>query len=117
VPIIVFNPFRERGFERFTNPQNPVEMLLGASTPISSQYHQIIVGGDKAALMGLAKALIALDDAAAKDGGARVLDHDFIATHTEGFEAFAAAVRAANWKEIELRSGLARSAIEAAAAV
>ena len=40
VPIIVFNPLRERGFERFTNPQSPVEMLSGKSTPISSQYHQ-----------------------------------------------------------------------------
>ena len=56
VPIIVFNPLRERGFERFTNPQSPVEMLSGKSTPISSQYHQIKVGGDKAALMGLCKA-------------------------------------------------------------
>ena len=27
VPIIVFNPLRERGHERFTNPQNPAEML------------------------------------------------------------------------------------------
>ena len=35
VPIIVFNPLRERGFERFTNPQSPVEMLSGSSTPIS----------------------------------------------------------------------------------
>ena len=32
VPIIVFNPLRERGFERFTNPQNPLEMLSGYST-------------------------------------------------------------------------------------
>jgi len=26
VPIIVFNPLRERGLERFTSPQSPVEM-------------------------------------------------------------------------------------------
>ena len=32
VPIIVFNPLRERGFERFTNPQSPIEMLSGYST-------------------------------------------------------------------------------------
>ncbi|HEY1797943.1 MAG TPA: FdhF/YdeP family oxidoreductase [Stellaceae bacterium] len=107
VPIIVFNPLRERGFERFTNPQSPIEMLTGASTPISSQYHQIKVGGDKAVLMGLCKAVLALDR----------LDRDFIAEHTHGFDEFAAAVRAADWREIELRSGLGRAQIERAAAV
>ena len=29
VPIIVYNPLRERGLERFTNPQSPTEMLSG----------------------------------------------------------------------------------------
>jgi len=48
VPIIVFNPLRERWHERFTNPQNPAEMLVKPATQISSQYHQITVGGDKA---------------------------------------------------------------------
>ncbi len=117
VPIIIFNPLRERGFERFTNPQNPLEMVSGSSTPISSQYHQIIVGGDKAALIGLAKAVFALEDAARAAGRSRILDADFIAQHTAGLEKFEAAARAANWKEIELRSGLTRNAIEAAAAV
>ena len=27
VPIIIFNSLRERGYERFTNPQSPSEML------------------------------------------------------------------------------------------
>ena len=27
VPIITFNPLRERGLERFTNPQSPAEMI------------------------------------------------------------------------------------------
>ena len=27
VPIITFNPLRERGLESFTNPQSPIEML------------------------------------------------------------------------------------------
>src|SRR6185503_10291624 len=50
VPIVTFNPLRERGLEVFTNPQRPAEMLTGASTPISSQYHQVKAGGDIAAL-------------------------------------------------------------------
>lgn len=117
VPIIVFNPLRERGHERFTNPQNPAEMLVKPSTPISSQYHQIKVGGDKAALMGLCKVLFEMDDAAKASGGARVLDQAFIAEHTHGFDEFEKSVRQADWPRIEHRSGLARGAIEAAAAV
>lgn len=117
VPIIVFNPLRERGFERFKNPQSPSEMLSQSSTPINHQYHQIKIGGDKAALMGIAKALLEMDDRAQTAGQPRVIDVDFIAQHTHGFEEFAAATRAANWQDIERHSGLTRYAIEAAAAV
>jgi molybdopterin-dependent oxidoreductase alpha subunit len=117
VSIIAFNPLRERGHERFTNPQSPVEMLAAPATPISSQYHQIKAGGDKAALMGLAKALFEMDDAARGSARERVLDQQFIGEHTDGLAEFAAAIRAAEWPELELRSGLTRNAIEAAAAV
>jgi molybdopterin-dependent oxidoreductase alpha subunit len=117
VPIIIFNPLRERGFERFTNPQSPIEMLSGSSTPIASQYHQINVGGDKAALMGVAKALFELDDAERKEGREGIVDRAFIAEHTLGFEEFEACVRAHGWPELEIGSGLNRSAMEAAATV
>ena len=33
VPIVAFNPLRERGLERFTNPQSPTEMLTGQRDP------------------------------------------------------------------------------------
>ncbi|HLJ19732.1 MAG TPA: FdhF/YdeP family oxidoreductase, partial [Stellaceae bacterium] len=117
VPIVVFNPLRERGFEEFTNPQNPAQMLSGDATPMSRQYHQIKVGGDKAALMGLCKAVLELDDRALAAAEARVLDLAFIETHTHGFGDFVAAVRAAEWRDLEHRSGLTRYAMEAAAAV
>ncbi len=117
VPIITFNPLRERGHERFTNPQSPAEMLVERPTRISSQYHQINVGGDKATLMGLCKAVLELDDLARSGSGPRVLDTRFIAEHTHGFADFEAAVRAASWDEIVERSGLTKSAIEDAATV
>src|ERR1043166_4420096 len=78
VPLIVFNPLRERGHERFTNPQSPAEMLVESPTRISSQYHQINVSGNKGALMGLCKALLELDDATRTNGHGRVLDTEFI---------------------------------------
>jgi molybdopterin-dependent oxidoreductase alpha subunit len=112
VPIVTFNPLRERGLESFTNPQSPVEMVTGRKTRISSQYHQLKAGGDLAALAGICKALVAIDDAA---GGA-VLDHVFIAAHTHGFKTFIAWLRARDWDELERRSGLRRAAMEATAA-
>jgi molybdopterin-dependent oxidoreductase alpha subunit len=112
VPIIVFNPLRERALERFTDPQNAVEMATFGSTPIASSYYQVKVGGDAAALKGIMKALIALDEAA----GGTVLDHAFIRTHTNGIEALAADLRATEWADIEGASGLTRADLETVAA-
>jgi molybdopterin-dependent oxidoreductase alpha subunit len=114
--IITFNPLRERGLERFANPQSPSQMLTGSSTVISTQYHQLKAGGDIAALMGMCKSLIELDDERCKKGASRVLDHTFISGHVHGFEEFAAAARKSSWEQVERQSGLSRIAIEAAAA-
>ncbi len=144
VKVITLNPLRERGLERFVNPQSPDEMTIGSETMITSQYMQVKNGGDIAALFGICKALIEMDDAAAagpsKVAGAdgtpagdaspsrvvfaaamaaadrkRVLDWDFIHEHTAGFEEFAAAARAHGWSELEQVSGLARAEMTAAA--
>ena len=117
VPIITFNPLRERGLLSFTNPQSPRDMLSGAETCISTQYLQVKAGGDTAAIMGLCKALLAADDAALAGGQARVLDTGFLARHTDALDGFIAAVRACAWPDIESTSGLARAELEQAAAV
>ena len=117
VPIITFNPLRERGLEAFKNPQSPTEMLSPGSTRISSDYLQVKAGGDTAAITGICKALIAMDDRAQAAGTERVLDAAFIAEHTQGFEAFAEFVRAKSWTDIERESGLARAALEKVATI
>lgn len=117
VPIITFNPLRERGLERFTNPQSPIQMLTGSSTPLSTQYHQLKAGGDIAALMGMCKTLIELDDNSRSTAQPSVLDHSFIARHVHGFEDFARLARVYSWDQLERQSGLSRAAIEGAAAV
>jgi len=117
VPIITFNPLRERGLERFVNPQSVSEMVGPSSTVISTQYHQVAIGGDTAAVMGIAKALLFMDEQARRTGAAPVLDHAFIAEHTQGFEAFVAQVNGYAWAELEQRAGLSRSSMEAAATV
>ena len=117
VPIITFNPLRERGLERFTNPQSPMQMLTLSETQISTQYHQLNPGGDLAALVGMAKVLLDMDDEAKTGGGARVLDVDFIGENTSGFDAFAHAMRMHPWSEIESCCGLSREQISSAAKV
>jgi molybdopterin-dependent oxidoreductase alpha subunit len=115
VPIITFNPLRERGLERFVNPQSPLEMLTPAHTDISTQYVQIKIGGDIAAVTGMLKWIMEADDAALANGTERVVDAAFIAEHTEGFSEMAAAVRAVQWEEIELACGVRRVELEQAA--
>jgi len=107
--IVTFNPLREPGLERYTDPKNPVEMVTLSSTPISSKYLQVRVGGDVAAIKGVMKALLEADKAAVASGAPRVLDVDFIATHTHGFDELAADLRATPWAAIERQSGLRRS--------
>ena len=111
VPIMVFNPLRERALERFADPQNMVEMVTYGSTRIASSYFQVKAGGDAAAIKGIMKALLALEDSLGQ-----VLDHEFIAEHTQGFEALAADLHATAWADIEQASGLHQADLEMVAA-
>ena len=110
--IVTFNPLKERGLERFTNPQNPVEMLTGGETRISHRYYQVKAGGDIAAVLGMCKSLFERE---AASGG--ILDHAFIAEHCHGFDAFRAFVEEQSWGVLEKEAGLTRDEMEEAAAV
>jgi molybdopterin-dependent oxidoreductase alpha subunit len=106
-PIIVLNPMRERALERFADPQSAVEMATFSSTAIATQYYLVKVGGDVAAVKGIMKALLALEEAAGN-----VFDHDFIAQHTNGIDALLADLRTTGWPAIEAGSGLSRADLE-----
>ncbi len=110
--IVSFNPLRERGLERFADPQNKMEMATLGSTPISTHYFQVRVGGDLAVVKGMMKHLVEVED---REGG--VLDHAFIREHTTGIEALLADLRAESWALIEQESGLSEAQIRAAAEV
>src|ERR1700733_8053868 len=113
--IMSFNPFRERALERFQAPQSPVEMVSLTSTPISTALFQVRVGGDAAALKGIMKACIEMDDAAIAADEPRVLDVDFIAGHTMGFEALRDDLRATGWDAIEQASGVSHADLQSGA--
>ncbi|MDG4721365.1 MULTISPECIES: FdhF/YdeP family oxidoreductase [Thalassospira] len=115
--IVVFNPIKERGLERFSDPQDKLEMLHGGSTEIASHYFQPCLGGDMAAVRGMSKAIFAADDAAIAKGEPSVLDHAFLNEHCDGLNDYRTAVDATSWSEIEDQSGLSRPEIEQAAAV
>ncbi|CAL4867306.1 Protein YdeP [Asticcacaulis sp. MM231] len=116
-PIVVFNPLRERALERFAAPQSPVEMATLTSTPIASDYLQLKVGGDIAALKGVMKAVIALDDSEIAAGGDGVLDRAFLAEHTTGPETLINDLRDTLWPDIEAACGLTRAQLEHAGAI
>ena len=117
VPIVVFNPLRERALERFAAPQDPVEMVTLGETKIASEYCQVRVGGDVAALKGVMKLVLEAHDEALRNGAEPVLDLDFIAHHTHGFEAFADDLRRTSWDDILRACGLPREQLERVAAV
>ncbi|HEY0276609.1 MAG TPA: molybdopterin-dependent oxidoreductase, partial [Paenirhodobacter sp.] len=61
--VVVFNTLKEKGLQRFADPQNKVEMILGGSEPTSTDYYQPRLGGDMAAVRGMAKVVFAADTA------------------------------------------------------
>lgn len=103
--VIVVNPLREVGLVRFRIPSDPMSLLLGST--VSDLFLQPHIGGDVALLVGMLKAVI--------ERGA--MDRAFVAAHTEGWEAVEEDARATPWEAIERASGLARAAIEDAAAL
>ncbi len=115
--IVTFNPVIEQGLVSFVDPQNPRAMMTGKETIISDQYHQVKSGGDVAAILGLCKVVVEADDKAQQTGARAIIDHDFIAQHTTGFDDFIACCRDAQWTDIEQASGLTEAALRDAAQV
>lgn len=111
--IVTFNPVRERGLIEFVDPQNIVQMTVGAATQISEKYYQVRPGGDIAVIAGLMKCVLAAED----EAPGTVIDHAFIASDTTGFDQTAEAVRAYNWDDITRNAGLSQAMIQEAAGI
>ncbi|MDP4625604.1 MAG: FdhF/YdeP family oxidoreductase [Akkermansiaceae bacterium] len=102
--IVAVNPLKEAGLIGFAHPQH-VSGLLGKSTPLASTYLQVKVNGDMALIRGLAKVLVEKD----------AVDHDFIRTHSHGFQEYLAVLDTASWPEIEAMSGIPQEEIRSLA--
>jgi len=110
--IVAINPLRERGLERFTSPQSPIEMLSLSSTELASTYYKVRVGGDAAMLKGVMKFLLSMHQQALSEGKPAVIDEAFIREHTDGFDALKADLESTDWDHILNVSGMTREEIQ-----
>lgn len=94
--VVVINPYREPGLERYWVPSVVESALFG--TRIADAFFQVNTGGDKAFIAGVIKHLI--------DQG--WTDEVFIAEQTTGFDELKAAVGAYSWELLEGASGSTR---------
>ncbi|WP_312485962.1 FdhF/YdeP family oxidoreductase [Stutzerimonas nitrititolerans] len=113
--VVCFNPLKERGLERFQHPQKPLEMLGNQDAPTNTAYFRPNLGGDMAALRGMAKFLLQWEREAQQQGSAAIFDHAFIAEHTRGIDEYLNEVETTPWALIEQQSGLSLDEIEQAA--
>ncbi|NPE57968.1 FdhF/YdeP family oxidoreductase [Dickeya dadantii] len=115
--IVAFNTLRERGLERFANPQNPLELLTPLSGAISETYLQPNLGGDMAAVRGMVKALLETHRQRLAAGEAGLFDQAFIDQHTDGVAAYLQQVDATPWDKIVRQSGLSEAQIRYVAGI
>jgi molybdopterin-dependent oxidoreductase alpha subunit len=95
--VLAVNPMRERGFVEFSDPKNLGELLGGHGIAVADRIYQVQVGGDQALFKGVMKVLLEQPDA---------LDREFIADHTEGFEALRAHLESCDYRDLAQRSGI-----------
>lgn len=103
--VIIVNPLRELGLERFRVPSRWRSMLFGSQ--VSDLYLQPHIGGDVAVFKALLKAVI---EAGAAESG-------FIESSTTGWPEVVADAAASDWDTLVHASGLTRTQIEQAARV
>ncbi|WP_263063002.1 FdhF/YdeP family oxidoreductase [Dickeya dadantii] len=115
--IVAFNTLRERGLERFANPQNPLELLTPLSGAISETYLQPNLGGDMAAVRGMVKALLETHRQRLAAGETGLFDQAFIDQHTDGVAAYLQQVDATPWDNIVRQSGLSEAQIRYVAGI
>jgi molybdopterin-dependent oxidoreductase alpha subunit len=94
--VVVINPYREPGLERYWVPSVVESALFG--TRIADAFFQVNTGGDKAFIAGVIKHLT-------EQGW---IDEAFIAEKTIGFDDLKQALGACSWALLESASGTTR---------
>jgi len=102
--VVVVNPARELGLERFSVPSDVRSLLFGST--IADRYVQPHIGGDIAFLTAVARRIIALG----------AVDRGFLAEHTTGWPALEAHLAAQDDADLERRSGVSATVVDEVAA-
>ena len=97
--VVLVNPYREPGMERYWVPSNFSSAIFG--TDIADYWFPVSIGGDVAFLYGVLKILVEQD----------WVDHEFIAKHTAGFDDLRLQISNFKFEQLEARSGLSRESM------
>ncbi|HET9728966.1 MAG TPA: molybdopterin-dependent oxidoreductase, partial [Acidimicrobiia bacterium] len=98
--VIVVNPLREPGLERYWVPSNLESALFG--TKIANDFFSIHTGGDVGFINGVLKHLLAI-------GG---VDRAFVRDHTTGFDALLEQLESESFDDLVAASGATRDDME-----
>lgn len=105
--VVSINPLKEIGLVKFKNPQT-VKGVIGGGTVISDLYLQVRINEDVALLKA---AMIKLYERAKTNPD--ILDEEFIANKTAGYEEFKADLDQQDLPSLVARTGLPESEIDA----
>jgi molybdopterin-dependent oxidoreductase alpha subunit len=100
----------ETGLVNFSVPSDPVSLLFG--TKIASSYIQPFLGGDLALVYGLMKRLKELHAAEFNNASEPIVDEEFLAEHTHGWDELADRLDGLSWNEIIEKSGVSKADID-----
>ena len=97
--VVLVNPYREPGMERYWIPSKVGSALFG--TQLADDWFPVNTGGDIAFLYGVLKIIFQN----------RWYDAEFIDRHTEGVDAFRRETERVEWEQLEAQSGLPRASM------
>ena len=98
--VLSINPLEEAAMKRFKHPQEIIGMI-GRGTQIADDHIPVRINGDSALFKGFAK--IILDN--------ETQNHEFIESHTTGYDELVDHLNSVSWDEIERISGISRDRI------
>ncbi|MBB0968811.1 FdhF/YdeP family oxidoreductase [Dietzia aerolata] len=108
--MVAVNPLPEASLMRYKNPQRP-SGLVGNGTKLADDFLQIRIGGDQHLIQAVAKRVLLAEEAAP----GTVLDHEFLDTYCEGFEAYREHILATDDQEVLEATGLTTEQIDSLA--
>ena len=91
--VVVVNPYREEGMERYWVPSSWDSAVFG--TRIMDDFFQVTNGGDAAFFTGALKHLVETDR----------VNEAFITSYTVGFDTLREYLRSVSWEQLERGSG------------